>query len=42
MCTSVAVGFYIRGEEEFSEFYNKMMAFKKNENSIFSVYDKKP
>lgn len=42
MCTSIAIGFYLRNEEAFEEFKLKMMALRKIENCIFSVYEKKP
>lgn len=42
MCTSVAIGFYLRGYEDFLEFKHKILAFNKLENSIFSVYEIKP
>jgi hypothetical protein len=42
MCTSVAIGFYIRDEEAFYEFRLKLLELQKQENCIFSVYDKTP
>jgi len=42
MCTSVAIGFYIRGEDEFEKFKLKLTALSKLDNSIFSVYENKP
>ena len=42
MCTSVAVGFYLRGEEDYELFKNRILAFKKKENCIFSIFEKKP
>ena len=42
MCTSIAVGFYIEGMEEYQEFKGKIKAMDKMDNSIFSVYDVKP
>lgn len=42
MCTSVAIGFYLRGFEDFLEFKHKILAFNKLDNSIFSVYEIKP
>ena len=42
MCTSVAIGFYLRDEEDFQNFYNKMAALSKLDHSIFNVYDAKP
>jgi Peptidase family C54 len=42
MCTSVAIGFYIKNEEEFKEFKQQISKLSKEEDSIFSVYDKKP
>jgi len=38
MCTSIALGFYIRNEEEYEEFKFKIMALDKIEDSIVSVY----
>ena len=42
MCTSIAIGFYIRGEEEYEEFKLKMIALSKADNCIFSIYEHKP
>jgi hypothetical protein len=42
MCTSVAIGFYLRDEESFKDFKQKILKISKAENSIFSVYEKKP
>lgn len=42
MCTSVAIGFYIRNQNEFYAFIEKIKSLSRKENSIFSVYDKKP
>jgi hypothetical protein len=42
MCTSIAIGFYLRGEEEYIEFKHKMIALSSTENCIFSVYESKP
>ena len=42
MCTSLAFGFYLHSMEEFEEFKMKIRALGVLENSIFSVYDKKP
>ena len=42
MCTSVAIGFYIRNENQFQDFKTKILKMSKEENSIFSVYEKKP
>jgi hypothetical protein len=42
MCTSIALGFYLRGEEDYEEFKNKIKALDKLDNSIVSVYDTKP
>lgn len=42
MCTSVAIGFYIRDEERFREFKVKVTEMSKDENSIFSAYMNKP
>lgn len=39
MCPSVAIGFYLRTEEDYIEFKFKMLALNKLENSIFSVYE---
>lgn len=40
MCTSVALGFYIRGPDEYEEFKLKIIAMSKLEDSIFSVFKK--
>lgn len=42
MCTSLAMGFYIRGAEEYTEFKLKLTALSSLEDSIFTVYEKKP
>lgn len=42
MCTSIAVGFYLRDQDEFLEFKLKMSALSKTDNCIFSVYETKP
>lgn len=42
MCTSIAMGFYIRGEEEFIEFKHKLFALSRLEDSIFTVFEYKP
>lgn len=42
MCTSVAIGFYIRNEEAFIDFKSIIMKMSRENNSIFSVYEKKP
>ena len=42
MCTSVAIGFYIRNESQFLDFKEKIFKMSKEDNSIFSVYEKKP
>ena len=42
MCTSVAIGFYIRDREDFQNFKQNIKELSKVENSIFTVYDKKP
>lgn len=42
MCTSVAIGFYIRDKPSFEEFKVKILKLSREENSIFSVYEKKP
>lgn len=42
MCTSVALGFYIRNHEEYLEFKRAVKDLANVENSIISVYDKKP
>ena len=42
MCTSVAIGFYIKNEEDFLNFKEKIQQLSRTENSIFSVYEKKP
>lgn len=42
MCTSVAIGFYLRDEEAFHEFRLKLLELQKQENCIFSIYDKTP
>jgi|LauGreDrversion4_2_1035121.scaffolds.fasta_scaffold49694_4 hypothetical protein len=42
MCTSVAIGFYISGKDHFEEFKKIITKLSKEEDSIFSVYEKKP
>lgn len=42
MCTSLAMGFYIRGEDEYVEFKHKMLALSRMDDSIFTVYEHKP
>jgi len=42
MCTSVAIGFYIRDEENFLNLRSRLFPLSREENSIFSVYDKEP
>jgi hypothetical protein len=42
MCTSVAIGFYIRNKEEFDSFKKNMLVLGSAENSIFTVYEKRP
>ena len=42
MCTSVAIGFYIRDEESFLDFKTKILKMSRESDSIFSVYEKKP
>ncbi len=39
MCTSVAIGFYLRTEEDFLAFKCKIKALAITEHSIFTVYD---
>lgn len=39
MCTSIALGFYLRDQEEYEEFKLKIMALNKLENSIVTVYE---
>jgi cysteine protease ATG4 len=42
MCTSVAIGFYIRNYQDFFSFTEHIKDLAYGENSIISVYDKKP
>jgi hypothetical protein len=42
MCTSIAFGFYLRDEEQFIEFREKMVALSLLDDCIFSVQDKNP
>lgn len=42
MCTSVAIGFYIKNEQSFIDFKTKILFLSREQDSIFSVYDKKP
>ena len=42
MCTSVAIGFYIRDGQQFLDFKAKLLKLSRDENSIFSVYENKP
>jgi cysteine protease ATG4 len=42
MCTSVAIGFYIRDEEDYEDFKQNITTLSRGESSIFSVYEKKP
>lgn len=42
MCTSLAIGFYIRDKEEFDAFRQSMKEMAAMEHSIFSVFDNKP
>lgn len=42
MCTSVALGFYIRDYEDFNSFKQQIMCLANLENSIISVYEQKP
>ena len=42
MCTSVAIGFYISGKEQFQEFKTLITKLSRDEDSIFSVYEHKP
>jgi hypothetical protein len=42
MCTSLAIGFYIRDKEEFSLFKKSMHEMANMDSSVFSVYDNKP
>lgn len=42
MCTSIAFGFYLRDEEQFIEFREKIVALSMLDDCVFSVHDKKP
>ena len=42
MCTSVAIGFYIRDAQSYASFRPTILAMSRQDNSIFSVYEKKP
>jgi hypothetical protein len=42
MCTSVAIGFYIRGKDHFEDFKTLITKLSREEDSIFSVYEQKP
>lgn len=42
MCTSIAFGFYLRDEESFIEFREKVIALSLLDDCIFSVHEKKP
>lgn len=42
MCPSVALGFYISNSKDFNDFTEKIKELGKGENSIFTVYDRKP
>lgn len=39
MCTSVAIGFYIRDQPDFEDFKTRIKSLAKSENSFFTVYD---
>jgi hypothetical protein len=39
MCTSIAFGFYIRDEESFIEFKEKVIAISLMEDSLFGVLE---
>jgi hypothetical protein len=42
MCTSVAIGFYIRNKASFLDFKTKILKMSRESDSIFSVYEEKP
>jgi hypothetical protein len=42
MCTSIAFGFYLRNEDDFTEFRDKIRAMSMMEDSFISVSDIKP
>ena len=42
MCTSVAIGFYIRNKASFIDFKTKILKMSRESDSIFSVFEQKP
>jgi hypothetical protein len=42
MCTSIAVGFYIKDKEDYFSFKEKMYELSKSDHCIVSVAEKKP
>jgi len=42
MCTSIAVGFYIRDKDDYMSFKEKMYELSKSDHCIVNVAEKKP